>query len=81
MTRGEGGYDKMTIEDGLMVLKDTLAETDHASAARLLQRAREEIRCLRGVVRDVRIMANSGQFKQWDGEPWLKRVNNINLHW
>lgn len=81
MARGDGGFDQMTIEDGLMVLKDTLAETDHASAARLLERACEEIKSLRGVVRDVRLMANSGQFIQWEGEPWLKHVNNINLYW
>ena len=74
-------YDQMTIEESLEALATELRASDKTAAAYVAQRAREEIVCLRGVVRDTRIMANSGQFKQWDGEPWLKRVRNINLHW
>lgn len=44
-----------------------------------LTKAYQEIFCLREVVRGVRIMANAGAFKQWEGEPWLKRVQNIDL--
>ena len=45
----------------------------------MLRPAYEEIWCLREVVRGVRIMANSGAFKEFEGEPWLKRVRNINI--
>ena len=40
---------------------------------------REEIWCLREVVRGVRVMNNAGRFKEFEGEPWLKRVTNIDL--
>lgn len=42
-------------------------------------KAAEEIWCLREVLRGVRIMDQVGAFKERDGEPWLKRVRNIDL--
>jgi hypothetical protein len=77
----EGGYDELTIEAGLKKLEGGLAMACNDSGADLVRRAREEIACLRAVVRDVRLMANAGNFSQWEGEPWLQRVRNINLHW
>lgn len=52
---------------------------DSNDLADLLRDAGEEIWCLRGIVRDVRLMVRSGQLKQFDGEPWVKRVMNIGL--
>ena len=43
-------------------------------------KAADEIWCLREIVREVRIMANAGAFKQYEGEPWLLRVRNIDLN-
>jgi hypothetical protein len=51
----------------------------HESEEALYRRAAEEIWCLREVVRGVRIMANAGKLAEWDDEPWLKRVRNIDL--
>lgn len=34
---------------------------------------------LEEAIRGVKIMANSGAFKQWDGEPWLEKINAVNL--
>lgn len=76
----EGGYDEMKIEDGLRKLEGNLAMACSDSAADLARKAREEIWCLREIVRGVRIMANAGAFAQWDGKPWLKRVQNIDLN-
>lgn len=30
-------------------------------------------------LRGVKIMANSGSFKQWEGEPWLEKVKKLEL--
>lgn len=75
----EGGYDEMKIEDGLRKLEAGLAMACNDGAADLVRKAREEIWCLREVVRGVRIMARAGNFKQWEDEPWLKRAMNIGL--
>lgn len=65
----------MTMIEKLRAVKDM----DEMYRNQLLEDAAEEIWCLREIVRDVRIMANAGAFKQFEGESWLKRVRNINL--
>lgn len=42
-------------------------------------RAADEIWALRQIVSGVRVMAHSGAFKEYEGEPWLLRVLNIDL--
>lgn len=41
---------------------------------------RDEIWQLREIIKGVRIMANAGAFSSFDGEPWLRRVQNIDLY-
>lgn len=60
-------------------LRDPLAANTYDEARKLMDEAAGEIWCLREIVRGVRIMANAGNFKQFEGEPWLKRVQNISL--
>lgn len=55
------------------------SDAAQGSAYDLIRDASEEIWCLREVVRGVRIMANAGAFNKYVGEPWLKRVQNIDL--
>lgn len=45
----------------------------------VVQKAADEIWALRQIVSGVRVMANSGAFKEYEGEPWLLRVLNIDL--
>ncbi len=62
---------------------DRLRTMDHAAHreenCKTAKWAADEIWCLREIVRDVRIMANAGNFKKHEGEPWLLRVQNIDL--
>lgn len=44
-----------------------------------LREALDEIWNLREIIRGVRIVANAGVLKDWEDEPWLKRVRNIDL--
>lgn len=45
----------------------------------LLQACADEVWLLRRIVEGVRVMANAGAFKEYEGEPWLLRVRNIDL--
>lgn len=52
------------------------------SAVAMREKAlRDEIWCLRQIVGDVRLLHTAGSFKEFEGEPWLKRINNIDLHY
>lgn len=72
-------YNGMKLEAGLKKLEGDLVMTYNDSAVDLVRKAREEIWGLRAIVRDVRLMATSGQLKRWEGEPWILRVANIDL--
>ena len=65
------------MSDPAVTPHDAGAGVDKSVVERAL---REEIWCLRQIVTGIRIMDNAGNFKQFDGEPWLKRVRNIDLH-
>ena len=45
----------------------------------VLTDAATEIEHLRRIVSDIRVLYYAGQFKQFEGEPWLRRVLNIDL--
>lgn len=40
---------------------------------------RDELEMCRRLLRDVRLLNRSGQFKQFEGEPWIVRIMNIDL--
>jgi hypothetical protein len=44
-----------------------------------VERLDEQRFCLRQIVGDIRMLANAGTFKDFEGEPWLRRVRNIDL--
>lgn len=69
----------MNLVERLRAAKGT-DEYDQAKCDALFEEAAGELWCLREIVRGVRLMANAGNFKQWEGEPWLKRVQNIDLN-
>jgi hypothetical protein len=40
----------------------------------------DEVETLRRIIGEIRMLANAGTFKEFDGEPWLLRVRNIDIH-
>src|SRR5262245_14065657 len=47
--------------------------------AELLRTAAGEVECLRLIIGDIRVLYHSGRLRQFEGEPWLRRVLNIDL--
>lgn len=44
------------------------------------QALREELEMCRQIIRDVRFIARAGLLQEYQGEPWLRRVMNIDLN-